>query len=68
MYVFLRVISVNMMLIFVGVRAEDVVTGLNRMPIGFYVVVQFDGTKRRTINRPVRLHDIIVEWDDKIQM
>lgn len=38
------------------------------MPVGFYVVVQFDGTKRRTKNKQARLHGGAVEWDDKIQM
>ena len=38
------------------------------MPAGFYVLVQFDGIKRRTENKPVRLHDSIVEWYDRIQL
>jgi hypothetical protein len=38
------------------------------MPVGFYVLVQFDGTKRRTENKPVCLHDDVVEWDDRIQL
>ena len=51
-----------------GIRAEDVVAGFKRMPVGFYALVQFDGTKRRTENKPLRLHDSIVEWDDVIQL
>jgi hypothetical protein len=38
------------------------------MPVGFYVLVQFDGTKRRTENKPVRLHDSNVDWDARIQL
>ena len=51
-----------------GIRAEDVVAGLKRMPVGFYILVRFDDTKLRTENKPVRLHDRIVEWDDRIQL
>ena len=38
------------------------------MPVGFCVLVEFDGTKWRTENKPVRLHDSTVEWDDEIQL
>ena len=38
------------------------------MPVGLYVLVQFDGIKRRTENKPVHLHDSIIEWDDTIQL
>ena len=38
------------------------------MPVGFNILVQFDGSKHRTQNKPVRLHDSIVEWDDRIQL
>jgi hypothetical protein len=38
------------------------------MPVGFYVLVQFHGIQRRTENKSVRLHDNIVEWDDRIQL
>ncbi|KAF8553280.1 hypothetical protein OG21DRAFT_1267504 [Imleria badia] len=38
------------------------------MPVGFHVLVQLDGTKRRTENKPVYLHDDVVEWDDGIQL
>ena len=38
------------------------------MPVGFYVLVQSGGIKRRTENKPVRLHDSIVEWSDRIQL
>ena len=51
-----------------GIRAEDVVAGFKRMPVGFYVLVHYDRTIRRTENKPVRLHDSIVEWDDTIQL
>ncbi|KAG6369853.1 hypothetical protein JVT61DRAFT_13413 [Boletus reticuloceps] len=51
-----------------SIRAEDIVAGFRGMPVGFYVVVQFDGTKRRTENKPICLHESIVEWDEKIQL
>ena len=51
-----------------GIRAEDVVAGFKRMPVGFYVLVEFDSTKRRTENKPVRLHDSNVDWDDRIRL
>ncbi|KAF8415204.1 hypothetical protein L210DRAFT_103217 [Boletus edulis BED1] len=38
------------------------------MPVGFYVLVQFDGTKRRTRNKLVRLYDNIVEWNERIHL
>ena len=38
------------------------------MPVGFYVLVEFDGTKRTTENKPVRLQNSTVEWDDRIQL
>ena len=51
-----------------GMRAEDVAAGFSRMPVGFYIVIQFDGNKWRTVNKSVRLHDSILEWDDRIQL
>ncbi|KAF8548780.1 hypothetical protein OG21DRAFT_1515937 [Imleria badia] len=50
------------------IRAEDVAAGFRRMPVGFYVLIQFDATKRRTENKLVYLHDNVVEWDDRIQL
>jgi len=58
----------NLQVVITRIRAEDVTAGFKRMPVGLYVLVQFDGTKRRTENKPVRLHDSIVEWDDRIQL
>lgn len=51
-----------------GIRAEDVVAGFRRIPVGFYILIQFDGAKRRTENKPVRFHDSVVEWDDMVQL
>ncbi|KIJ65765.1 hypothetical protein HYDPIDRAFT_151374 [Hydnomerulius pinastri MD-312] len=49
-------------------RVENVVTGLRRIPVGFYVLVQFDSTRRRTKTKSVLLHDSIIEWDDEIML
>ncbi|KAF8549068.1 hypothetical protein OG21DRAFT_640320 [Imleria badia] len=38
------------------------------MPVGFYILIQFNDTKRRTENKPVCLHENVVEWDDRIQL
>ncbi|KAF8556914.1 hypothetical protein OG21DRAFT_1520796 [Imleria badia] len=58
----------NFQVVITRLRAEDVVAGFRRIPAGFYVLVQFDDIKRRTDNKPVCLHDEIVEWDDRIQL
>ncbi|KAG6379358.1 hypothetical protein JVT61DRAFT_11821 [Boletus reticuloceps] len=58
----------NFQVVITSIRAEDIVAGFRRMPVGFYVVVQFNGTKRRTENKTVRLHESMVEWDEKIQL
>lgn len=49
-----------------GIRAEHIVTGLERMPIGFCILVEFNGTQRKTKNKPVRVSDNDTEWDDII--
>lgn len=36
------------------------------MPIGFYVLVEFDGTQKQTQNKPERVSDSVTEWDDVI--
>ncbi|KAF8549065.1 hypothetical protein OG21DRAFT_1488841 [Imleria badia] len=58
----------NFQVVITRVRAEDVTAGFRRMPIGFYVLVQFDGTRRRTENKPVHLYNSVVEWDHRIQL
>ena len=49
-----------------GIRAQNIHSGLNRIPAGFYVLVQFDGAQRRTQNKSIRLSDSGVEWEDEI--
>ena len=49
-----------------GIRAQNIHSGLKRIPAGFYVLVQFDGTQRRTQNKSIRLSDSGIEWEDEI--
>ena len=49
-----------------GIRAQNIHSGLNRIPAGFYVLVQFDGSQRRTQNKSIRLSDSGIEWEDEI--
>ncbi|KAF8549076.1 hypothetical protein OG21DRAFT_640744 [Imleria badia] len=58
----------NFQVVITRIRAEEVAAGFRRMPVGFYVLVQFDGTKWRTENKPVYLHNDVVEWDDRIHL
>ena len=49
-----------------GIRAENVSAGLRRMPVGFSVLVEFDGTQRKTKNQRVWISDQFTEWDDDV--
>ncbi|KIJ65879.1 hypothetical protein HYDPIDRAFT_109946, partial [Hydnomerulius pinastri MD-312] len=48
------------------IRAQNIPSGLKRIPVGFYVLVQFDGAQRRTQNKSVRLNDSGIAWEDEI--
>ncbi|KAI6101854.1 hypothetical protein F5141DRAFT_1204630 [Pisolithus sp. B1] len=50
------------------IRARNILSGLKRIPVGFYVSVQFDGDQRRTQNKSMRLNDSGIEWDDEIPL
>ncbi|KAI6017268.1 hypothetical protein PISMIDRAFT_679577 [Pisolithus microcarpus 441] len=50
------------------IRAQNIPSGLKRIPVGFYVLVQFDGYQRRTQNKPMRLNDSGIEWEDEIPL
>ncbi|KAI6039499.1 hypothetical protein EDC04DRAFT_2684780 [Pisolithus marmoratus] len=49
-----------------GIRAQNIPSGVRRIPAGFYVVIQFDGKQRRTQNKPIRMNESNIEWEDKI--
>jgi hypothetical protein len=49
-----------------GIRAQNILSGLKRIPVGFYVLVQFDGAQRRTQNKSIRSNDNGIEWEDEI--
>lgn len=55
----------NSSIVITHIRAQNISSGLKRIPIGFYVKVQFNGTQRRTQNKSIRLNDSI-EWEDEI--
>ena len=42
--------------------------GLRRIPFGFLVLVQSDGRKWRTANRPIAACSDTVEWFDEIPL
>ncbi|KAI6101857.1 hypothetical protein F5141DRAFT_272810 [Pisolithus sp. B1] len=48
------------------IRVQNMPSGLKRVPPGFYVLVQFNGYKRRTENKSMRLNDSSIEWEDEI--
>jgi len=53
----------------VDIRAEDVTVGLGRIPVGFYVRVEFPGgTSRQTKNKAAPVHDRVIQWDDRIHL
>ncbi|KAI9454959.1 hypothetical protein HD554DRAFT_301681 [Boletus coccyginus] len=56
----------NPWLVITRVRAQNITSGLKRIPAGFYVLIQFNGSQRRTQNKSIRLNDSGLEWEDKI--
>ncbi|KAH0828722.1 hypothetical protein J3R83DRAFT_3133 [Lanmaoa asiatica] len=51
------------------IRAENVTVGLGRIPVGFYVQLQFHaGTSRWTENKPVPVDGCVIQWDDLIHL
>ncbi|KAH0836404.1 hypothetical protein J3R83DRAFT_8004 [Lanmaoa asiatica] len=61
--------SEDVQIVITHIRAENVAVGLGRIPIGFYVQFDFDGsTPRRTKIKPVPVCDSVIQWDDPIQM
>ena len=51
-----------------GIRAADVVLGLERLPAGFYIVVQHSGLEWRTENKHSSVNNDVVEWGGAIPM
>jgi len=49
-----------------GFRATDLALGLKRIPAGFYMTVQVDGTEWQTTNKSVHIDQDIVEWNEHI--
>jgi hypothetical protein len=47
-------------------RVENAVSYLRRMPVGFYVLIQFDGTKRRSQTKTALFCESVIEWEDEI--
>ena len=47
-------------------RVENAVGCLRRMPVGFYVLIQFDGTKRRSKTKAALFSESVIEWEDDI--
>ena len=50
----------------IDMRAENAVSYLRRMPVGFYILIQFDGTKRKSKTKAVLFRETIIEWEDEI--
>ncbi|KAI6104037.1 hypothetical protein EDD16DRAFT_1638819 [Pisolithus croceorrhizus] len=48
------------------IRAQNIPSGVKRIPVGFYVLVKFDGYQRRTQNKSMRLNDSGIQWEDEI--
>ena len=49
------------------IRVDHITVGLEQVPAECYVLVQFDGTKRRTGNKPVALEKA-AEWKELIPL
>lgn len=53
----------------VDIRAESVTVGLGRIPVGFYVRVEFcEGISRQTKNKAAPVYDCVIQWDDRIHL
>jgi len=49
-----------------AIRATDLTLGLRRIPVGFYVTVQVNGTKWQTANKLVHVDLDVAEWDEQL--
>lgn len=49
------------------IRADHITVGIRQHPTKCYVLVQFDGTKRRTRNKPIGLEKA-TEWKELIPL
>ena len=49
-------------------RAENVIVGLERVPVGFYVRVDVADCHRRTKNKSMLVYDHVIQWDDVIHL
>ena len=47
-------------------QAENAVSCLRRMPVGFYVLIQFDDTQKRSKTKTVLFRESVIEWEDEI--
>ncbi|KAI6097704.1 hypothetical protein EDD16DRAFT_589551 [Pisolithus croceorrhizus] len=52
----------------VDIRAQNILSKLKRMPVGFHVLVESDGCRRRTQNKSIPLSDSGSEWEDEIPL
>lgn len=48
------------------IRAQNILSGFERLPAGFYVLVQFGVIQQRTRNRSIGFNVSTIEWEDKI--
>jgi hypothetical protein len=53
-------------MVYEAIRATDVSLGLRRIPVGFQVTVEVDGSRWQTTNTPVHVDVDIVEWNELI--
>ncbi|KIO03778.1 hypothetical protein M404DRAFT_606963 [Pisolithus tinctorius Marx 270] len=56
----------NPCIVITRIRAQDIAFPLNRVPVGFYVLVQVGGDQRRTQIKSIRLNDSSIKWEDEI--
>ena len=51
-----------------AIRATDVALGLERLPAGFYAVVQHSDLEWRTENEPSSVNEDVMEWSGPMPM
>ncbi|KAG1890195.1 hypothetical protein F4604DRAFT_1914748 [Suillus subluteus] len=51
---------------FQAIHTTDLTSGLRRIPAGFHVVVNPDGTEFQTSNKPVHIDQAVVIWNEPI--
>ncbi|KAG1732665.1 uncharacterized protein EDB91DRAFT_666621 [Suillus paluster] len=49
-----------------SILAADLTLGLRRIPAGFYVTVEANGTTWQTSNKPVHVDQVVIEWNENI--